>query len=83
MRLISIQTTDRGERGEATFYDVSHEVIFAVSAVGSANLFGGENASELEETIDWIIEISRHTNARADQLDELGQVDLRAWNMSS
>jgi hypothetical protein len=83
MRLISIQTTDRGERGDAALYNVSHEVIFVVSAVGTANLFGGENASEPEETFAWISEIGWRIDARVHQLDELGQVDLRAWNMNS
>ena len=83
MRLKSTQTTDRGERGEAAFNNVSHGVTFVVFVVGCAYLFGGENASELEETFDWIIKIGWRINPRVHQLDELGGVDLRAWNMNS
>lgn len=83
MRLKSSQTTDRGERGEAAFYNVSHGVAFAVFVVGCAYLFGGENASELEETFDWIIEIRRRIDSRVHQTDELDDVDLRAWNMNT
>ena len=83
MRLKSTQTTDCGERGVATFYNVSHGFVFVVFVVGCAYLFGGENASELEESFVWIIEIGRHIDARVHQLDELGEVDLRAWSMNS
>lgn len=83
MRLKSSPTTDRGERGVATFYDVSHGLVFVVFVVGGAYLFGGENASELEESFVWIIEIGRRIESRVHQLDELGEVDLRAWNMNS
>ena len=83
MRLKSGQTTDRGERGEAAFYNVSHGVAFVVFVVGCAYLFGGENASELEETFGWIIKIGWRIYARVHQADELGGVDLRAWNMNS
>ena len=83
MRLKSSQTTDRGERGEAAFYNVSHGVAFVVFVAGRAYLFGGENASEREETFDWIIEIGRRIDARVHQVYELGSVDLRAWNMNS
>ena len=82
MRLKSSQTTDRGERGKAAFYNVSHGVAFAVFVVRSAYLFGGENASELEETFE-VIEIGRFIDARVHQVDELGTVDLRTWNMNS
>ena len=50
MRFKSSQTTDRGERGEVAFYNVSHEVTFVVFVIRCTYLFGGENASELEET---------------------------------
>ena len=83
MRLKSSQTTDRGERGEAAFNNVSHGVAFVVFVVGCAYLFGGENASELEETFGWIIKIRRRVDARYHQADELGGVDLRAWNMNN
>ena len=83
MRLKSSQTTDCGERGEAAFYNVSHGVIIVVFVVGCADLFGGENASELEETFSWIIEIGRRIDTRVHQADEPGRVDLRAWNMNS
>ena len=79
MRLKSSQTTDRGERGEAAFNNVSHGVTFVVFFVECAYFFSGENASELEETFGWIIKIGR----RVHQADELGGVDLRAWNMNS
>ena len=82
MRLKSGQTPDRGERGEAAFYNVSHGVAFVVFVVGCAYLFGGENSSELEETFNWIIEIGRRIGARIHQADELGGVDLRAWIMN-
>ena len=48
---------------------------------GRLYLFGGENASELEETVMWINELGRYIDARVHQLGELGGVDLRAWNM--
>ena len=83
MRLRSSQTTNRGEHGEAAFNNVSHGVAFVVFVVECAYLFGGENASELEETFDWIIKIGRCIDARVHQADELGGVDLRAWNMNS
>jgi len=54
-----------------------------VFVVGCAYLFGGENASELEETFGWIIKIRWRIDARLHQADELGGVDLRAWNMNS
>jgi len=78
MRLKSIQTTDRGERGEAAFYNVSHGFALVVFVVGCAYLFGGENASELEETFGRIIEIGRRIDARVHQASKLGAVDLRA-----
>jgi len=83
MRLESIQTTDRGERGEAAFNNVSHGVAIVVFVFGRAYLFGGENASELEETIDGIIKIGRRPDARVHQADELAGVNLRAWDMDS
>jgi hypothetical protein len=79
MRLKSIQITDRGERAEAAFYNVLRAVAIAVFVVGCAYLFGGENASELEETFVWIIEIGR---CIADQTPKLAGLDLRAWNMN-
>jgi hypothetical protein len=83
MRLKSSRTTDRSERGEAAFYNVSHGVAFVAFVVGCAYLFGGENASELEETFSWIIEIGWRIDARVHQTDELGGIDFRAWNMNS
>ena len=83
MRLKSTQTTDRGECGEATFYNISHGFAFGVFVVGCAHLFGGENTSELEETVDWIIEIGRRIDARVHQVNKLAGVNLRAWNMNS
>ena len=83
MRLKSSQTTDRGERGEAAFNNVSHGVPFVVFVVGCAYLFCGKNASEPEETFVWIIEIGRRIDARVHQADELGGVNLGAWNMNS
>ena len=77
------QTTDRGERGEAAFCNVSLGVTFVVIVVGCAYLFGGENAFEPEYTFGWTIEIGRRIDARVHQADELGGVDLRAWNMNS
>ena len=79
MRLKSSQTTDRGKGGEAAFYNVSHEVAFAVFVVGCAYLFGRENASELKETFYRVVEIGRPMNARVHQTDELAGVNLRAW----
>ena len=83
MRLKFVQATDRGERGEAAFYNVSHGVAFVVFVVGCAYLFGGENAPELEETFNWIFEIGWRIDARVHQADELGGVYLRAWMMNS
>jgi hypothetical protein len=57
MRLKSSQATDRNTCGEAAFYNVSHEVAFAVFVVGCAYLFGRENASELKETFYRVVEI--------------------------
>jgi hypothetical protein len=57
-------------------------VVF-VFVVGCAYLFGGENASELEEAFGWIIEMGRRIDARVHQADGLAGVDLRAWNMDS
>jgi hypothetical protein len=54
-----------------------------VFVVGCAYLFGRENASELEETVGWIIEIGLRLDARVHQADELAAVDLRAWYMNS
>ena len=54
-----------------------------VSIVGCAYLFGRENASELEETVGWIIEIGLLLDARAHQADELAAFDLRAWYMNN
>ena len=78
MRLESIQTTDRGE---AAFDNISHGVAVAIFIAGSAYLFGRENASELEETFGGVTETGRHTSARAHQAGEVGDVDLRAWNV--
>ena len=78
-----VQTTNRGECGEAAFDNVSHGVAFVVFIVGCAYLFSGENASELKETFGWIIKVGRRIDARIHQADELGTVDLRAWNMNS
>lgn len=72
MRLESSQNADRGERGVAMFDDVSHG--FAIVALG-------ENASELEGTVGWVNELGPYIDARVHQTDELGRVDLRAWNM--
>ena len=83
MRLKSSQTTDRDERGEAAFHNISNGVAPEVFIVGSAYLFGRENASELEKTINRIIEIRRRIDARVHQADEPGKVGLRAWNMNS
>ena len=79
MRLKSIQTTDRSERSEAVFYNVSYRVAFVVFIVGCAYLFGGENASELKETLDGIIKIRRCIHTRAHQANESARVNLRAW----
>lgn len=57
MRLKSIQTTNCGEHGRAAFYNISHMLVVVVSVIWHAYLFGGENASELEEMFGWIIEI--------------------------
>jgi hypothetical protein len=81
MRLKSSQTTDRGEYGEAAFYNVPQEVSFVVYVVGRAYLFGRENASELKETLGRVVEIGRRIDAR--EADELGSVDLRAWKEES
>ena len=81
--LKSSQTTDRGERGEAVFYNISHGVVFVVFVVGCAYLFGGENASEFDETFGWIIKIRSCIDARVHYANKLGGVDLRAWNMNS
>ena len=78
MRLKSSQTTDRGECGEATFYDISHGVTLVVFVVGGAHLFGRENTSELEETFSWIIEIRQRIDARVHQVSKLGSVNLSA-----
>jgi hypothetical protein len=51
-------------------------VVF-VFVVGCAYLFGGENASELEEAFGWIIEMGRRIDARVHQADGLAGVDLR------
>ena len=52
--------------------------------VGCAYLFGGKNASELEETIDGIIKIGWRTGARVHRGNKLGGVNLtRAWNVNS
>ena len=80
MKLTSIQTTDRSERGEAAFNNVSHGGAFMVLVVGCAYLFGGEDASEPEETFGRIIKIGRRIHTRVHQFDELAGVDLRAWN---
>ena len=64
MRLKSSQTTDRGESGETAFYNVSHGIAIVVFVVGCAYLVGGENASEVEETVAWIIEIGLRLTAR-------------------
>ena len=66
----------------AAFYNVSHRVTFVVSVVWRVHLFSRENASELEETFDWIIEIWR-IDARVHQANKLAGVNLRAWNMNS
>jgi hypothetical protein len=57
-------------------------VVFQV-VFGCAYLFGGENASEIEEAFGWIIETGRRIDARVHQADGLAGVDLRAWNMDS
>jgi hypothetical protein len=44
-------------------------------------LLGGEDATELEETSDGILKIGRRVDAGVHQADELGGVDLRAWDM--
>ena len=82
MRLKPIQTTDRGESSETEFYNVSHGVVIVVFVVGCAYLFGRENASKLEETVGWVIEIGLRLDARVHQADELAAVDLRAWYMN-
>ena len=81
MRLESSQNADRGERGVAMFDDVSHGFAIVALGVGCPHLFGGENASELEGTVGWVNELGPYIDARVHQTDELGRVDLRAWNM--
>ena len=83
MRLKSGQTTDRGERSEAAFNNVSHGVALMVFVVGYVYLLGRENASELEETFGRIIKIGRRIDARVHSSEELARVGLRAWNMNS
>ena len=57
MRGKSSQTTNRGERGEAAFYNISHRLIVEVFVVGRAYIIGGENTLQLEKTFCWIAEI--------------------------
>ena len=81
MGLKSSQTTDRGERGVAAFHNVSHVFAIVEFLGGCPYLFGGENPSELKETVNWINEIGPRIGARVYQVDEFAAVDLRAWNM--
>ncbi len=83
VRLKTSQTTDRGERSKAVLYNVSHAVAIVVFVIRIAYLLGGEDASELEETINRIIELGRPIFTRIHQVDELAGVDLRAWDINS
>ena len=62
--VLFIQATDRGERGGATLYNVSHGLVFVVLAVGFAYLFGREDASKLQEAFGWIVKVGRRIDAR-------------------
>lgn len=67
------------------FYDVLHGVASGVFVVGYACFFSRNNASELEETFEWIIKVGWCIKARVHQVDELDDVNIRAcqWNMNS
>ena len=76
----SIKASNCGEWGGPTLYHISQMVFFVVFTLWHACIFGGENASELEEAFSWIIKIMWRIDARVHQIYKLVAADLRAWN---
>ena len=65
------KTTDSETGHVAVFENAMNGIALSVLAVGVLDLVGGENASKVQETVVWELELRRYIVASIDQVQQL------------